>query len=124
MLSNVLGELVKDGTLDIERPEQKPRPEPQKVYSSAIAPPPVDLGRIEHLETQIAELQQAIIELANDREARPVAGELEAREAVAAVEAKLAALESKLFEQERTIRHTLTMLIEMIEAEAAPRAAA
>jgi general secretion pathway protein A len=53
-----------------------------------------------------------------------VAGEIEAGEAVAAIDAKLGALEIKLLEQERTIRHTLTMLIEMIEAEGTTRVAA
>ena len=139
MLSNVLDELVKDGSLGIARPEPKPKPEPQPLLNSAqpsaaaiVAPPaPQDDARFERLEAaiaerdgQIAELQQAILELANDREARPVAGEIEASEAVAAVDAKLGALEVKLLEQERTIRHTLTMLIEMIEAEDSARVAA
>ena len=43
---------------------------------------------------------------------------------MAALEAKFAALEAKTLEQERTIRHTLTMLIEWIEADDAARAAA
>jgi general secretion pathway protein A len=140
MLSNVLDELVKDGTLGIARPEAKPKPEPQSLLNSSqpgvqhadpVIAPPVDDGRLDRLESaiaerdgQIAELQQAILELANDREARPVAGEIEAGEAVAAIDAKLGALEIKLLEQERTIRHTLTMLIEMIEAEGTTRVAA
>ena len=45
-------------------------------------------------------------------------------EAIAAIEAKLAAFEGKMLEQERTIRHTLTMLIEWIESDDAQRAAA
>jgi general secretion pathway protein A len=36
---------------------------------------------------------------------------------IAALQAKIAQLEAKTFEQERTIRHTLTMLIEWIEGE-------
>jgi hypothetical protein len=43
---------------------------------------------------------------------------------LAAIEAKLSAFETKMLEQERTIRHTLTMLIEWIEADDASRAAA
>ncbi|MGH6785223.1 MAG: XrtA/PEP-CTERM system-associated ATPase [Novosphingobium sp.] len=131
MLGEVLDELAKDGTMPLSRPEPKARPEPQPLLASAQPGPPFDTGRIDRLEaaleerdTQIAELQQAIIELANQHEARPVSDSLAAGEAVAAVEAQVAALEAKLIEQERTIRHTLTMLIEMIEAETAPRAAA
>ena len=44
--------------------------------------------------------------------------------AIAAIEAKLSGIESKMLEQERTIRHTLTMLIEWIEADDATRVAA
>ena len=44
--------------------------------------------------------------------------------AMAALEAKFAALEARTQEQERTIRHTLTMLIEWIEADDAGRVAA
>ncbi len=131
MLGEVLDELAKDGTMPLTRPEPKARPEPQPLLASAKAGPPFDEGRIDRLEAglaerdnQIAELQQAIIELANQREARPAAEDLAAGEAIAAVEAQLAALEARLLEQERTIRHTLTMLIEMIEAETAPRVAA
>jgi hypothetical protein len=36
---------------------------------------------------------------------------------IATLQEKLARLEAKSFEQERTIRHTLTMLIEWIESE-------
>ena len=44
--------------------------------------------------------------------------------AFAALEGKMAALETKMLEQERTIRQTLTMLIEWIEADDAGRVAA
>ena len=131
MLGEVLDELAKDGTMPLSRPEPKPRPEPQPLLASAQPGPPFDIARIDRLEAaleerdgQIAELQQAIIELANQREARPAAEDVAAGEAVAALEAQVASLEGKLIEQERTIRHTLTMLIEMIEAEGAPRVAA
>jgi len=36
---------------------------------------------------------------------------------VAALQQQVARLEAKLFEQERTVRQTLTMLIEWIESE-------
>ena len=96
------------------------------------APAPVDVVALAQLQAmlaerdaQIAELQQAVIELANVQEAAPVAAADPAHgSALAAVEARLAGFESKMLEQERTIRHTLTMLIEWIEADDASRVAA
>lgn len=100
-------------------------------------------------DEQIAELQQAIIELADMRPAvvaEPVAdpailGQLEeANRRIAALEARdgdeeviaalvdanrrIVALETRTAEQEQAIRHTLTMLIEWIETEDYQRAAA
>ena len=70
-------------------------------------------------DVQIAELQQAVIELAEASEA--------ASEAESGLPSDLAErierIESQLDEQQRTLRHTLTMLIEWIESET-PRAAA
>ena len=65
-------------------------------------------------DAQIAELQQAIVEMASQRDdsaSRALMPEIEA------LQDKVARLEAKTFEQERTIRHTLTMLIEWIEGE-------
>jgi uncharacterized coiled-coil protein SlyX len=45
-------------------------------------------------------------------------------QALADMDARMRTLESRLMEQDRTIRHTLTMLIEWIEAGDAQRAAA
>jgi putative secretion ATPase (PEP-CTERM system associated) len=128
MLSAVLAELETDGSM----PKLPPKPAP--VVAPAPPPPAMvraEQSRLEKLEAaladrdvQIAELQQAIVEVANKQEARPVSDDLAAGESIAAVEARLAALEARLIEQERTIRHTLTMLIEMIEAEGAARVAA
>ena len=74
-------------------------------------------------DAQIAELQQAVIELANGDHYAPAPDENAAAE-VAALTERLAALENRLSEQDRTIRHTLTMLIEWIEGDDAQRAAA
>ena len=72
-------------------------------------------------DAQIAELQQAVIELASG----PIEGSGGVGlEHVEALTARVATLEAQLFEQERTIRHTLTMLIEWIEAGEPHRAAA
>ncbi len=134
MLSQVLEELELDGTLQLKRPERKVEavaaPVPTAVEAAA-APVPVDAVAMAQLQallaerdTQIAELQQAVIELANERDAAPAADPLAQNAAIATIEAKFAALENKMLEQERTIRQTLTMLIEWIEADDAERAAA
>jgi len=131
MLSQVLEELELDGTMPLSRPAAKPE-ELAAAVIAAPAPPPVDAVALAQLQSmlaerdaQIAELQQAVIELANEQEAAPAsAGDPAHGSALAAVEAKLSQFEAKMLEQERTIRHTLTMLIEWIEADDASRAAA
>jgi general secretion pathway protein A len=65
-------------------------------------------------DAQIAELQQAVVELTTQSEARLVEA---VQPDIVALQQQLAKLEAKAFEQERTIRHTLTMLIEWIEGE-------
>ena len=128
MLGDVLEELATDGTLPLGRPAA----EPTGVTSTThAAPAPVDSVTVARLEAslaardaQIAELQQAVLELANGRD-ESASGAYEPRsEAAAALGAKLAALESQMHEQERTIRHTLGIMIEWIEADDATRAAA
>ena len=134
MLSQVLEELELDGTLQLKRPERRVEgvaaPVPTAVEVTP-APVPVDAVAMAQLQallaerdTQIAELQQAVIELANERDAAPTVDPLAQNAAIATIEAKFAALETKMLEQERTIRQTLTMLIEWIEADDAERAAA
>jgi putative secretion ATPase (PEP-CTERM system associated) len=137
MLTQVLEELELDGTLQLKRPEPKVEVvavAPQPVAAPAPAPVPVDAVVMSQLQAllaerdaQIAELQQAVIELANERDsiaAQPVQAPAADNTALAAIEAKLAGIEGKMLEQERTIRHTLTMLIEWIESDEASRAAA
>ncbi|MBK6801049.1 XrtA/PEP-CTERM system-associated ATPase [Novosphingobium sp.] len=138
MLSQVLEELELDGTLQLKRitPEApQPAADAQAAATAPAAAPaalPVDVVALEELQAmlaerdaQIRELQQAVIELANERDAAPSPLANPAHdEALAAIEAKLGALEGKMLEQERTIRHTLTMLIEWIESDDAQRAAA
>ena len=130
MLSQVLEELELDGTMHLKKIEPKHDAAADGSPIAASQPVVVDgvaMAQLQALlaerDAQIAELQQAVIELANEREtdlARPGL----APEGLAALEAKFAGLEAKMLEQERTIRHTLTMLIEWIEAEDASRAAA
>jgi general secretion pathway protein A len=134
MLSSVLEELELDGTLQLNRPA--PRSEisvpPVAAFGLAAAAAPTETVALAQLQTMlaerdalIAELQEAVIELANEQETAPVAAPDPAQgAAMAALEARLSGFEAKMFEQERTIRHTLTMLIEWIEADDASRAAA
>ena len=128
MLSQVLEELELDGTMQLNKPAKA-----EPVAEAPVAAPvPVDAVALAQLQAmlaerdaQIAELQQAVIELANEQEAAPAATvDPSQAAALAAIEAKLSAFETKMLEQERTIRHTLTMLIEWIEADDASRAAA
>jgi general secretion pathway protein A len=130
MLSQVLDELELDGTMQLKKLDSKVAAEAATVAVAAPQPVAVDgvaMAQLQALlaerDAQIAELQQAVIELANERDAgqaHPASND----EGFAALEAKFAGLEAKMLEQERTIRHTLTMLIEWIEAEDANRAAA
>ena len=131
MLSAVLEELELDGTLQLKKPAPQPEPLAPPV-AAAPAPAPVDAVALVQLQAmlaerdaQIAELQQAVIELANEQETAPSQVSDPAQGiSLAAIEAKLSGFEAKMLEQERTIRHTLTMLIEWIEADDASRAAA
>jgi putative secretion ATPase (PEP-CTERM system associated) len=128
MLAAVLSEMDSDNAF----PEAAPRPMPKPQPAPAPAPlrhvdaqtaagrdngkPKVDAQLVEDLlaerDEKIAELQQAIIELANAQE--------EAAAAVPAIDgediaARLKRLEQQTAEQERTLRHMLSMLIEWIE---------
>jgi putative secretion ATPase (PEP-CTERM system associated) len=138
MLSQVLEELELDGTMPLGKSAAKAEAAAALAVPVAaaapVAPPvPVDAVALTQLQAmlaerdaQIAELQQAVIELANERDdvaSAPATGHDHAP-ALAALEAKLSGIEVKMLEQERTIRHTLTMLIEWIEADDASRAAA
>jgi general secretion pathway protein A len=104
-------------------PEAAPKPMPSREPTVQQLAPLKHEPRIDHemLDTllaerdvQIAELQQAIVELSNQNDERASAA---VRPELAAAQAQIARLEAKVFEQERTIRQTLTMLIEWIETE-------
>jgi len=69
-------------------------------------------------DVQIAELQQAVVELSNAQ------GGDRSDAALAGTARQIAALQDRLDEQERTVRHVLTMLIEWIETGEKPRVAA
>jgi type II secretory pathway predicted ATPase ExeA len=101
-------EPVAEESQPVAAPE--PQPEPQ--------PAGIDQGLLDELlaerDAQIAELQQAVVEVAgaqDDKVARAMAPE------IAALQQRLATIEAQMLEQERTMRHTLTMLIEWVEGE-------
>jgi putative secretion ATPase (PEP-CTERM system associated) len=127
MLKAVLDEMSEEKAFPAAAPKPMPRPEPRSVPRSEPRPEPVaatvrapslDRETVEAMlatrDATIAELQQAIVELANRQEDNV---RLALMPEISTLQEKLAKLESTTFEQERTIRHTLTMLIEWIESE-------
>jgi putative secretion ATPase (PEP-CTERM system associated) len=119
MLKAVLDEMEGEKAFPAAAPKPMPKAEPK---FEPVAPlkhePRLDREAVEALlgerDGQIAELQQAVIELANRHDEAAVAALMPD---IATLQERLARLEAKSFEQERTIRHTLTMLIEWIESE-------
>lgn len=117
---------------------------PAPVAAEPAAPPPspgldaaAAIALIEEAladrDAQIAELQQAVVELASSAEQQDEArDEVHASAAlIASLQAQLEALnshnarlEARIGEQERTLRHMLTMLIEWIESGEGQRHAA
>jgi general secretion pathway protein A len=140
MLSQVLSELAEDGTLSLLRQTNKPSAASQSAarpaarlqdngFASNVEPS--DIAAFAQIEAalaerdaQIAELQQAILELANANDAGLGQRDQASGDSCAEVRDRVNALESRMIEQDRTIRHTLTMLIEWIEAGDAQRVAA
>ena len=143
MVSQVLREMVDDGAVGTVTQVAAPASEVAKPLEVPLSAP-VDhahLGAIEALraetaaalaelrsvlsarDVQLEELQQAVLEVAGNAE-RDEDRDREAARQIAALNAQVSALEGRLIEQERTIRHTLTMLIEWIETGEGARAAA
>lgn len=128
MLNQVLDELELDGAMHLPRSapplaEQVAPAQPLAVEAATSVAASEIRQLLAERDAQIAELQQAVIELANDKQSALPQSGLAACE-VAALEQRFAALEAKLLEQDRTIRHTLTMLIEWVEADGSGRVAA
>jgi putative secretion ATPase (PEP-CTERM system associated) len=119
MLKAVLDEMAGEKAFPEAAPKPMPKPEPAFEPVAPLKHEPrldreaVDAMLAERDET-IAELQQAIVELSNRHEDTV---RMALMPEFATLQEKLARLEAKTFEQERTIRHTLTMLIEWIESE-------
>jgi putative secretion ATPase (PEP-CTERM system associated) len=135
MLQQVLAELADDTALPLST--RRPKPEPvrapgnlprpaahadaapayQAVAVAEAAPSNADFeAALAARDAQIAELQQAVLELANGAEhAPPVAGASNGQ--VDALNQRIEELEARLVEQEQTVRHTLAMLVEWLEAD-------
>jgi general secretion pathway protein A len=128
MLAQVLDELAQDGTLNLNRKPAPPLPEQPQAAPAEREQPVHDHQLAERFDdalaerdAQIIELQQAVMELAAQLDQ---ARAQDRSEEVATLDERVAALENRLAEQDRTMRHTLSMLIEWIEGDDAARAAA
>lgn len=156
MLKDVLGDLASDGGMGPAQTSAAPASVPvthpvmpdlhgaDPLMAETVVPTQkgaegLDLAAFEQAlavrDEQIAELQQAVIELADMRaaataeaaEAAPATeagSDAELVEALAEAARRIASLEDRSAEQERMIRHVLTMMIEFIEGESEHRAAA
>jgi general secretion pathway protein A len=126
MVRQVVGELDGDGaearpqTSTVRhavRADADELPAATVLPAEAVSPTELEAA-LAARDAQIAELQQAIIELANGAENSAERGE------IAILQDRMSAVENQMLEQERAIRHTLTMLIEWIETENGAHAAA
>lgn len=119
MLRSVLADMESDNSVPASTQEpvvaeepEAPVEAPVQTFAAAAFDPSHFESLLAERDLQIAELQQAVVELSQSLETM-------ARERVAveveAFESRITLLEGRLAEQERTIRHTLTMLIEWIE---------
>lgn len=119
MLSAVLAEMKNDTTF----PEAMPKPLPKVDRAPAAVPVKhavaPETPRLEELfgerDEQIAELQQAVLELAEARERTP--------QLPVDFFDRLADLEERLHEHDQAVRHVLTLLIDWFEDETKRKAA-
>ena len=132
MLDTVLADLASDDAVPVATPVVTP------VFEAAQAadepPLPFAVPDVAEFWTElakrdalIAELQAAVVELSDhhdDAHHRARADEDRLAKSLDEALRRVATLEARGFEQERTIRHTLTMLIEWIEADDPHRVAA
>lgn len=119
MLQSVLKEMEAERAFPEAAPtalkSKEPEYEPVKAMPTA---PRVELETFEAAmadrDSQIAELQQAIVELSNQTDQALVEA---VKPEIEVMREQIALIEARCFEQERSIRQTLTMLIEWIESE-------
>jgi putative secretion ATPase (PEP-CTERM system associated) len=119
MLKAVLDEMAGEKAFPAAAPQPMPKVAPT---AAPVAPlnhePRINKATIEAMlaerDQQIAELQQAVVEMAGKRDEQEASAVMPE---IVALQERIAQLEARSFEQERSIRHTLTMLIEWIESE-------
>ncbi|MDE1466581.1 XrtA/PEP-CTERM system-associated ATPase [Aurantiacibacter sp. D1-12] len=119
MLQSVLAEMEAERAFPSAAPsalkQKDPEFEPVKAMPTV---PRVDIEQFESAlaerDAQIAELQQAVVELANQTDEAAVNV---VNPEIEAMREQISRIEARCFEQERSIRQTLTMLIEWIESE-------
>jgi general secretion pathway protein A len=114
MLKAVLDEMAGEKAFPEAAPKPMPRAEPRVEPLAPIRHEAKFDQLLAERDVQIVELQQAVVELANQQDAVLAAA---VQPEITALQEQVARLESKVIEQERTIRQTLTMLIEWIESE-------
>ncbi|TCM22314.1 putative secretion ATPase (PEP-CTERM system associated) [Novosphingobium sp. PhB165] len=139
MLNEVLGELDDDGAIALVSPRPAKAPSPAPVHAEPAGQAVVlDTGAtaamiesaLAERDMQIDELQRAVLELAAAAEHvdRTATGDPQAiatlQNQLAQAQAQVARLETRVEEQEATLRHMLTMLIEWFEGGEGHRAAA
>ncbi len=125
MLSQVLSELTEDGTLSLHRNSSKQasvKVAPTAVNDAAAKPEAVDGVAQAQLDealstrdAQIVALRAAVQEITEARQNQSEPEAISDNEALADLIDRIDALETRMIEQDRTIRHTLSMLIEWIE---------
>jgi len=140
MLREVLGELDDDGAIALVSPQPKAVAAATPFAAAPATATAIDTAAtaamieaaLAHRDMQIDELQRAILELAavagDARHAPAPHGDGAAvavlQEQLAQAQAQVAGLEARVAEQEATLRHMLTMLIEWFEGGEGHRAAA
>lgn len=132
LLRHVLAELASDSALSLSGqcaqsdllpvavPDSPPVvqvPAYQAVAEATGAPDQSALAEaLAARDAQIIELQQAVLELANGAETASSSADSGAA-VVESLNKRIEELESRLIEQEQTVRHTLAMLVEWLETD-------
>ena len=132
-IHTVLAQIAPEPALVAFPPKEYRHPEPELPLAAQpaapIGPAMADIeAALATRDALIAELQEAVIELSDAGEAAPVAVAEPDNDHVlsllAGLEARINGIEGRLCEQEHTLRHTLTMMIEMVEDDELHRHAA
>ena len=121
MLHAVLDELAEERSFpeestDLAEPiAPTPAPAPAPVAPQAAQQPAADvLALLAQRDAQIAELQEAVVELSQRREDNAAAA---MQPAIEALQQSVARLEARSAAQEREVRRTLQMLVDWVESE-------